>query len=200
MAESFPLVWPRGYPRTLDRSRSRFKIPRDRAVRELFHELKLLGAPNWRVILSTNVQLRRDGMPYANTAQPQDTGAAVYFRLEEGGVQRALCCDKWDRVEDNIHTLALTVKAMRDVARWGASDMLDRMFQGFSALPAPAGQAGGKSWWEILGCERDWPLGLVEERYRKLAIEHHPDRGGSPELMKDLTWAIAEARKARGAA
>jgi hypothetical protein len=37
-AQSFPLCWPVGYPRTLERSRARFDATHDRAVAALYHE------------------------------------------------------------------------------------------------------------------------------------------------------------------
>jgi hypothetical protein len=58
------------------------------------------------------------------------------------GVQRAdhqyvLACDLFNEVRLNMHAIALTVEAMRQIERCGASSMLERAFRGFmAALPA----------------------------------------------------------------
>lgn len=69
----YPLAWPTGWPRTRasDRERSRFRNARavddqlsmSDATSRLIRECRLLGAAN--VIVSTNVAVRRDGLPYA---------------------------------------------------------------------------------------------------------------------------------------
>ena len=80
---------------------------------------------------------------------------------------------------------------MRGLERWGVSDMMNRAFQGFTALPAPQDKL---EWWTILGCAHDTPLDEVEGRYRTLAKNMHPDVGGGVSEMADLNWAIEQAR------
>lgn len=38
----------------------------------------------------------------------------------------------------------------------------------------------------------------VEQAYRRLALERHPDRGGSTEAMSELNGAFDEFKKGRG--
>jgi hypothetical protein len=52
----------------------------DEVTNHLINEIRRLGGDN--AILSTNIKLRVDGLPYSNQAQPNDTGAAVYFNLK----------------------------------------------------------------------------------------------------------------------
>jgi hypothetical protein len=48
-----------------------------------------------------------------------------------------LACDLFREVRLNMHAIALTVEAMRQIERCGASSMLERAFRGFmAALPA----------------------------------------------------------------
>lgn len=48
-----------------------------------------------------------------------------------------LACDLFDEVRLNMHSIGLTVIAMRQIERCGASSMLERAFRGFvAALPA----------------------------------------------------------------
>lgn len=93
----------------------------------------LPGAKN--AVVSTNVALRRDGLPLASAKRVDDPGVAVYFLYK--GKQTCFACDRWDKVEDNIYAVAKTIDAMRGIARWGTGDMLDAAFNGFTALPPP---------------------------------------------------------------
>ncbi len=193
--ESYPLCWPAGYPRTTSRQKAKFGASREQAVAGLFRELRLLGVRDyWGIILSTNVPIRRDGMPYAGTANPADPGAAVYFRLKEKGPEIVIACDKWTWIADNIRALALTVEAMRGMDRWGCSDMINRAFTGFTALPAPEGQRA-EPWQLVIGFDSaNDTLETIEARYREMMKRAHPDAGGSHEQAQRLNNAIAQAR------
>lgn len=185
MTEAFPLYWPEDRPRTptWKRQRSRFNTGFGAAVNLAVGELRRLGAMH--SVVSTNVALRRDGLPLASAKRVDDTGAAVYFMYK--GKQVCFACDRWDKVEDNIYAIAKTIDAMRGIARWGTGDMLDAAFTGFASLPAP------NNWRDVLGK----PLNLAdaENKYRFLARHNHPDTGGTQEKMSELNTAIATARK-----
>jgi hypothetical protein len=196
MVEAYPLQWPQGYRRTPFRKSAKFKCTFAQARDGIIHELKLLRAG--RVVISTNVPLRQDGMPYAGLANPKDPGAAVYFYYQNR--QLVLACDRWANVTDNLRAIEKAVEAMRGLDRWGVSDMLDRAFTGFTALPPPPEQTSKKYWWQVLEVTSDVPLHIIEDRYRQLAKSFHPDasHGGNPEKMTELNQAIREARRARG--
>ncbi len=51
-----------------------------------------------------------------------------------------------------------------------------------------------KDYYEILGAGADAPRDEIERRYKRLASERHPDRGGSEEEMKDLNEAYGVLR------
>jgi hypothetical protein len=187
-AESFPLFWPEGRPRCRSVSRSAFKTTGLARVRDdLLNELKLLGAR--QVVISTNVPLRRDGLPYAGQPQPKDPGVAVYFT--RNGRQLCFACDRWHKVEDNLWAIAKTIDALRGIARWGTGDMIEAAFRGFAALPPK-----GRPWRQVLGI----PDGVVpssadlDEAYRRASLAAHPDRGGSNESMAEVNEAVARAR------
>ncbi|WP_051532952.1 hypothetical protein [Arthrobacter sp. 9MFCol3.1] len=110
-------------------------------------ELRLLGVKN--IVLSSNQELRRDGLPYAKRPQPMDRGVAVYFERE--GKQQCIPCDKWSRIEDNVQAIRKTIEALRGLERWGAKSMVDAAFQGFLALPATSQAMQLAAWWEVLG-------------------------------------------------
>jgi hypothetical protein len=51
-----------------------------------------------------------------------------------------------------------------------------------------------KDYYGILGAGADAPRDEIERRYKRLASERHPDRGGSEEEMKDLNEAYGVLR------
>lgn len=188
--EAFPLYWPPGWPRAAHCERSRFDQTPGYARRNLVWEVQRLGGS--RVIISTNVPLRRDGFPYAD-GKPVDGnhGVAVWFTLN--GDQQCIPCDRWDRVMDNMHAVELSIAALRGLERWGAQAMVKAAFKGFAQLPAP----GANHWRNILGPNVE-TVGEVEDRYRELARVRHPDTGGSESAMADLNRARDQAREELG--
>jgi hypothetical protein len=188
--ERYPLHWPAGWPRAKSPQRSRFDITFVAARDGLFEEIGRMGGRY--IVLSTNIELRRDGLPYANQPEPQDSGVAVYF--ERRGKQMVFACDRWDRVKDNMRAIQKTIEAMRGIERWGASDMMERAFEAFVALPSPAQK---RSWREVLGFTAYEPVSPtdVEHAYRARAKKAHPDVGGSDEDMAGLNRARDEALK-----
>lgn len=196
-ADAHPLYWPAGRPRTpgYQRAASKFETTFARARDDLMRELKLLGATN--AVLSTNVALRRDGLPLAGQRQPDDPGVAVYFTRKK----RQLCfaCDRWRTVEDNIWAVVKTIDALRGIARWGTGDMIEAAFTGFTALPPAAGAGPPKPWWIVLGFAGVPALPIaaaeVQAAYRREQLRRHPDRGGSAEAWHELTAVADELRR-----
>jgi hypothetical protein len=183
MTEAYPLQWPAGKPRKQYPERSKFgERSIDAATTILREELRRLGASN--MVLSSNLRLRNDGLPYSKQAQPCDQGVAVYFTYK----QQPMCfaCDRWDRIQDNIYAIAMTIEALRGIERWGSGSMVEQAFTGFVALP-------GTSPWDILGVPRTATREQIESAYRKKARSAHPDNGGSHEAMTRLNLARDEA-------
>lgn len=183
--ERYPLTWPNGWKRTptWQRSHSPFKIDStERAMRELMDELGRLGARN--IIISSNLKLRQDGMPYANQPRHDDEGIAIYFKRK--GKDMVLACDKFAKREANMRAITKTIEAIRGIERWGSSDMMERAFTGFAQLEAPPDL---RQWWEVLGVPADAHPSTVESAYRRLRSVNHPDRGGSAETFGDVQRA-----------
>ena len=176
--EAYPLQYPKNWRRTphAERKPSRFGTSFASARDGLIHEIKLLGGVS--PILSTNIPLKRDGLPYANFREPEDSGVAVYFQLF--GEQQCIPCDKWKKVSDNLHAINLTIKALRGLERWGAKDMVRASFQGFKALPQEAGKGKTEYFSEDLTKEE------LIRRYRELANKLHPDKGGNKEEFIEM--------------
>lgn len=190
--EAYPLCWPAGRKRKAYPTASRFgrETSFARARDTLLHEVQLLGGK--KVILSTNIPLTRDGVPYANRAQPQDKGVAVYFQYRQKPM--VFACDEWNKIEHNIWAIAKTIEALRGIERWGSGDMLERAFTGFTALPNPETK---KHWREVFGYmgRENVTLSELKDQRDNLAVHFHPDLGGSHERMAELNRAYDEALK-----
>lgn len=207
MAEAFPLHWPLGWERTAKRKRAPYHFGRkqrayqqgaadEASVLELKKQLRMLGATG--VVISTNIELRRDGLPYANRRIPDDPGVAVYFQLD--GQARCIPCDKWDRVADNMYAIARTIDALRQLDRDGTKGIVQAAFAGFKALPA-AGGTSGLNWWDVLGVSASANMTEIDASYRALARRLHPDIPGAERgSWDDLQEAYRQAKQARGAA
>lgn len=167
MIEQYPLHWPTGYKRNNNPKLATFKTSLSKAANGIADELRMFGAKD--IIISSNLQYRSDGIPYARQTKLDDTGVSVYFTYNKQ--QRAVCCDKWIHVEDNMHAIELTIKAMRGMDRWGVSEIMDRMFTGFTALPENT-----ESYWTILGItQNNISVDELKKVYRELVKKYHPD-------------------------
>lgn len=136
-------------------------------------------------MLSSNCSLGQ-----SNAADP---GVVAYF--EWNGQHLAIPCDRWRTVTENVQAIVKTIEAMRGIERWGAKHMIQAMFSGFKALPEAPGK---RKWYAVFDCGPNDPTDEVLRRYRALAIEKHPDRGGTHEAMTELNVALAEFKRERG--
>jgi hypothetical protein len=185
MNRAYPLDWPEGWPRTPAHQRrsSSFKVSFARARGHLLSGVRLLGGRD--PILSTDVALRRDGLPYANVAAPDDPGAAVHFTWRERPY--VLACDRFRTVGENLRAIGLTIESLRALRRYGATDLLERAFSGFAALPSP----DALDWRAELGFSPHDRVdaNAVAMRYRALSMKAHPDAGWSEAAMVRLNRA-----------
>merc|ERR1712054_631822 len=67
----------------------------------------------------------------------------------------------------------------------GGGDPFEEMLGGGRGGP-PADTTG---LYKILGVEKDASESEIKKAYRKLAMKHHPDRGGDPDTFKEMTEA-----------
>lgn len=187
-AEAYPLQWPEGWPRTLDGAResdSRFRgsaygLAMGRARDQLIAELVRLGARD--VVVSSNIELRRDGLPYSDQRRISDPGVAVYFTFKKRTM--AMACDRFVSVAGNMRSLGLAIEGMRQLNRHGGGTMMERAFAGFAALPPPP------SCWQVLGVEP----GASEEAIRAAFKDKASQSGAGGNIdMGQLVKARDEA-------
>jgi hypothetical protein len=189
MTRQYPLVWPENEPRTppgKKRTVSPFMVTPDRALRHLYDELRRFKARD--VILSSNVAVRNDGMLYADAMRRRidDPAVALYFTI--GARNISVCCDIYDRVDDNIRAIGKIIEAMRTIERYGGQHLSEKSFTGFLALPPPP------DCWKTLGISKGVGEGLSNKLRR--AKEGH----GAGKDMAALTEARDQALQELGVA
>lgn len=169
--EAYPLSWPNSWPRTIRPERARFGDHSVGYARNLvLDELRKLGAKN--VVISSNMTLRLDGLLRSGQREPEDSGVAVYFILN--GFEQCFPCDRWDKVSHNLWAIQKSIEALRGLERWGAKDMVKAAFSGFKALPSPDMITPMvPQYFQSVEDENH-----LRERYKRLAKELHPDKGG----------------------
>lgn len=198
---AYPLTWPAHRPRrrARDRVRGDFSekfegktrpVQLNTAFDRLEAEVRRLGGIY--PVLSTNVELRQDGVPRRDRSPPEDPGVCVYFQL--AGEPYALACDTYSNVAQNIAAVANHIDTLRRQERYGVATAAESL-RAFQALPSPGSQ-NVRQWWEVLGVTARPALNEVETAYRRLAAERHPDRGGSDAAMAELNAAREAARRA----
>lgn len=194
MTEAYPLQWPEGWPRHKGNrdSDTRFKGPTyswNRVYRGLQDEIRKIGGRS--IVVSTNQPLRQDGAPYAQERIIRDPGVAVYFVRNKRAMVMAQ--DRFWTVIGNMRSLTMAIEGLRQMERHGGATMMERAFDGFTALPKP----GGTDWWEVLQVDPSAQPLEIEAAFRALARKRHPDVGGSDSLMAELNRARDQALQAR---
>lgn len=175
----YPLAWPIGRPRTTSPTWSKFKVSQAIAVNDLAYEVERMGGS--QLVITTNVELRKDGLPRGDRPAPRDCGVAVYFIYKK----KPMCfaCDRWGSIGENIRAIGQTIGALRGIERWGSGSMIEQAMQGFAALPAP------EQPFQVLGVSANAGKEEIEDAYRRLASKHHPDRGGDEHTMARINAA-----------
>lgn len=203
MTDSYPLAWPVGWKRTSSRTYAKFQVgkpgvnARKLTIRDgqkrVMAELGRMGVREDDVIISTNVKPHIQDSQGSNVSDP---GVAVYWH-SRGKPQRVLSVDRYNTVADNLAALAATLEAMRAIERHGGAVVMDRAFEGFTALPPPTRE---RDWWDVLEVRRDASIDAIKAAHRRLLQDHHPDRGGSHERMAEINRARDNAMRERAIA
>lgn len=200
----YPLAWPEGWKRTPPRHRQhpRFRGDFVLARNGILNSLRLLRAVD--VVITSNLPTKSNGLPYA-TGRTDDPGIAVWWMQPKVGrpaAERVMACDRYPLPGENLRAIQLTIDAMRGIERWGASDLVERAFSGFAALPPSSGETidaqpvdiDWRAFFEITplldGMSKYDLVGLVRGRYKRLALTLHPDHGGTREAFDELNRAL----------
>lgn len=193
MTVAYPLAWPQTMGRTASRHGSKFKTSVNGAVKNVMDELRRFGNDSGKrceqILVSSNVTL--------TDHRPKDPGVAVYFRWDN--IDCCIAVDRYSYPEENLQAIAKVIEAERTKLRHGGLNIVRAAFRGYAALPPPTDAAGqlAQPWWQVLGFENEPALAAAEARYRAMAKQYHPDRGGNVGEFTACTEAIRQAREAQ---
>ena len=180
---AFPLTWPQAFPRAKARERGAFKTTLAGALKNVEDSLRRFAADSAKkldgVVMSSNVTL--------GVQRPEDPGVAVWFTWDGLGV--CIAVDRYLTVEANLQAIHHIIEARRVELRHGTLALVRATFQGFLALPAPAGRA----WYDVLTVPKDAPAADIEAAYRRERSKAHPDKGGSAARFDEVERAYREA-------
>jgi DnaJ-domain-containing protein 1 len=204
---NYPLSWPANQPRVepskrknaafSTRTRGGYLLPYGRerkhsiaeSARELEQEIRRMGGRE--MIISTNLKVKANGMPYSAQRTPDDPGVAVYFKWNKRDL--VFACDKWKAIEDNLWAIVKHIEALRGQERWGVGS-LDQAFAGYAALPDP----DQLQWWQVLEVSPSASVEMIDAAYKTLARKYHPDaEGGSHEMFVKLNEACKLAKASK---
>jgi hypothetical protein len=215
MTDAYPLAWPEGWPRMSrgGRKSAKFatvtqkygdggsnwkassKLSIGEGTKRILAELRTFGVRDGQFIISTNLKLRQDGLPYSDQRAPEDPGVAVYWTRK--GKQQVMAIDLYDRVADNLAAIAATLNAMRAIERHGGATILDRAFTGFTALANPD-TFDAHSVMGLLRQHGPFTRDQISARFKDLSRIYHPDSGherASTEEFQKLVRARDELLK-----
>jgi hypothetical protein len=208
MTDAYPLAWPQGWPRMSAGGRKRAKFhasgrtwgtgKRDLTIADgtsrVVGQLRTLGVRDGQWVISSNLQLRRDGLPYSDQKAPQDPGVAVYWTRK--GKQQVMAIDLYDRVADNLAAVAASLEALRAIERHGGAQILDRAFEGFTALANPDTFDA----WSVMGLVKTaapHTADFIRQRFRDLSRIYHPDVHRDGATKEDQTCEFQKLVRAR---
>src|SRR5262245_23898217 len=116
-----------------------------------------------------------------------DIARATAQQIVKAGEQAAQEIDR-----SAIHHI---LEARRVELRHGTLALVRASLQGFRALPAPK----GKHWRSLLELDgKPATASDIEAAYKRLALKHHPDKGGAPDAMAELNVARQAALREVG--
>lgn len=191
IVQTEPLTqWPKGVERTKEQKYSPFRASWSTTVEELARELRMLRADS--IVLQMEFepgQQRLDGLPYANAK----VGASLVLSYEVDSERFMYPADTYLHWHDNLRAIALTLRALRAVDRYGVSKQ-GQQYSGWKAIPANVDEQVTPEEAAIVllrtaGLEpNDLAVrSMIEENdqrrevYRTAARYSHPDRPGGTE-------------------
>lgn len=183
----YPLRWPIGWERTKKPTLSNFGKDHRPSIYKansyLKDQLRLFKAKS--VIVSSNLRLKIDGEPYSRQKPLDDNGVAVYFVWNN--TDCVIACDTFLNPGCNIWAVAKTIDALRLIDRYKCTEILNRAFSGFKALPEKGTETKQQlSPWQILDLFPGASQKAINRAYRAKAKQgpyRHPDNGGSSDMF-----------------
>lgn len=193
-------VWPRAM--TEKRTHSQFRADIGSTLALLEAELSAIDARDvFLQVACRPSDIRVDGKLKQNARQPEHPGIILTFTTRSGQPAN-FPCDTYLDWRDNLRGIALSLKALRAVDRYGVTTG-DEQYIGFGKLPGAGQSSAQMSLSEAAGvlvniAEEQASVDLVltdrevyTRVYRKAAKRTHPATGGS-----ERDWASVSEAKA----
>lgn len=197
IAYSCPLKIPKGHALMFMRQR-RYdngfpqSLTLDSALQYLEDELNAL--PDVHVSVYSNY----DRINSPRTRAKREDDSAVCIEIKKGTRSYYLLSDHWYLIEHNLYALHLTIRAIRNMVKWGTATY-EQALAGFDAAFVP-GEAGKKAvpnddalpeWMDVLGLGAHATLEDANAVYRSRAKEV----ANNEEALTRLNAAIDAARR-----
>ncbi|MEM6668574.1 MAG: hypothetical protein AAF661_05090 [Pseudomonadota bacterium] len=159
------------------------------AMETLYDELERLKATDIVVTMSGDA-MRPLSKQKKRVEEP---GVALYF--QRGGAFQVVAQDRYDTFAGNVRSLALAIKAMRDLERHGGGVIAEKAFEGLTGVPAVTEDDERQSrWWERLGVSPTASLAAIRGAWKAQTAD--AQKQGDMELASALNSAWADAQKA----
>ncbi len=188
---------PLGAPAYKSRRRAPFRVNYGTRLDLLEQELSKLRARNIVIEAGFSLEkIRNDGWPRSG-ATPTHPAVVLHFDSRNGHI--AMPCDTYDRFEDNLYAVALSLEALRAVDRYGVTKNAEQ-YKGWTALPANDGKMNADAARALIAGLAGVPVSAVvsgdlEILYRAAAKRAHPDTpDGSHEAFTRLQEAMRVLR------
>lgn len=183
-----------------------FSADWDRTIEDLGVELQHLRASDVVIEVATTApDIRRDGMLRTN-ARVTHPGVRISFQTRDHGPM-TFTCDTYERRwgyqmpswQANVRAVALSLKALRDVDRHGATK--GRQYVGLGELPAGSGavamggmtreQAADIIFGDPAAASVDLTSEIARGKFRLARAKAHPDRNGGDQTQWDRVMEAA---------
>lgn len=168
-----------------------------------------------RELQVTLKKMRATGLRVSQNIDEKGSDASVQF--DRLGRRYVVRCAKYQHPDDNLRAAQLAIRYLYDAMealgvvssdsavgsapKGKEPDAFSQFFLGFEATPDDSVLLlgdGKQSWWEMLGIEFIATKADIQNAYRSLARQYHPDAGGDPEMFKRLRGAYDMAIREKG--
>lgn len=150
-------------------------------------------------------QIRNDGWP-KSLARPSRPGVVLDFEIPKKG-RMAMPCDTYDHWESNLRAIALTLKNLRTIQRYGVTTERQEQYTGWLKLPAASAAdeltEHVKTLYRFAGRNGDVREALQNQTFfdsiwKEASRKTHPDTGGNAESFRVVIAARDRIRALKG--
>jgi hypothetical protein len=197
MAFRNPLNWPEGQRRTVKRRKAPFEAKTVTILNELDRSVRKLGITD--VEITTDRRVRVDGQVSMAADNTIDPGIAIYFKRK--GEDVCIAFDRFNGFWGNLRAIGLYLEYMARLESYDMTEIADKAFTGFTALPAHATPKSNlryhvpKDWYEVLQLAPTAEREVIRAAYRKLSSMYHPDNRitGDPVKFQEVQRAYRDS-------